>query len=365
MFWGVTMKKIFSDYREYNANTKYVNTGDCVKRSLSLAYDMDYDAVSNELNAIKRSQNGTHYNVSRVFTEFIQKHGVDKYFNGSVFAAPSYLGLSYNTTVEEFSNKFSDGTYLVLCGKSKERSTHMVCIIDGDIWDSWNSSSWYVVSVCIVKSSKSTVYEQTVSDYVDDVIAFLNNYLDSITKSKMPYGQFSILTDMNRVQDNYGYIIYVQLEIDDDILDKLGVHRGSTETHRFIIRMNPRMSYDDNIKSIESKLRYQAREWAWSCRKTIQDRLDMLDMSVNPEFAGNRSLLLKIPERFRSKVRVFRDRGSNDQWDRYYLVLDADPNDPRYSPYDDDVSFYAESIKELKGMLDDYEKHFYRMGYDY
>ena len=48
------MKILAAILKRYNANTRDSNVGDCVKRSLSVAFRTDYDEVSRELNRIKR-----------------------------------------------------------------------------------------------------------------------------------------------------------------------------------------------------------------------------------------------------------------------------------------------------------------------
>ena len=48
------MKRYISsaDYVNYNANSRGNNVGDCVKRALSMAFDMDYNQTSKELNEL-------------------------------------------------------------------------------------------------------------------------------------------------------------------------------------------------------------------------------------------------------------------------------------------------------------------------
>ena len=68
--------KILADLKYYNANTRDARVGDCVKRALAVAFRMDYDKVSAELNAIKRSMNRSQYNVRPVFGKFLSTRGV-------------------------------------------------------------------------------------------------------------------------------------------------------------------------------------------------------------------------------------------------------------------------------------------------
>lgn len=359
------MKRVIdAAFKEYNANTNYHNTGDCVKRSLSLAYGLDYDEVSKELNRIKRQIHASGYNVSPVFNKFMSIHGLDRTFSGSLYTDPSFFGLDSSCTVEEFSENITQGTYIILCGQSKNSSTHMVCILDGDIWDSWDSSEYLVNKVYIVEEANSSKFDDiSIEDIVPEIEEYLLDYLNSIKEKKMNWAEFSVSN--GELIDKYGYEIYLRMKIDPNILESLGIRSSSVDYHIFTIRLNPRLNLAENMSSIKEKIRYQAREWSWSCRKAVQDAQEANSMEVNPRFHGNRSFLLKIPQEFRSKIIQFEDRGSNDYYDRYYVLMDADPNDPRYDENDPVVSFYAESIKELKDELNDYKESFSRYGYDY
>ena len=59
------MKILAAILKRYNANTRDSNVGDCVKRSLSVAFRTDYDEVSRELNRIKRDIGGIVFNKPR------------------------------------------------------------------------------------------------------------------------------------------------------------------------------------------------------------------------------------------------------------------------------------------------------------
>ena len=364
------MKKISADLKYYNANTNYNRTGDCVKRSLSLAYSMDYDDVSKELNAIKRKYNYSAWNISPVYEQFMDTHGIVSSNSSRIYKDVDEFGYDENesVSVQNFSNKFNSGTYIVVCGKTKQSNTHMVCILNGDIYDSWDCSNWIVNKVYTIEneSNPTTIDDINIDNIVPEIETYLVEYLTSISNKKMSYAKFIIDPQYSKKINKYGYQLCVAVICNDETCDKLGIHSGGyvNEYHRFMIRVNPRLNLDDNLKNIKEKLRYQAREWSWAFRKKVEDRLNLYSMKKNPKFRGNEVLLLKIPQEFRDKVVAFYDRGSNEYADRYYLEMEADPNDPRYDQ-ENTVFCYAQNLKELVHELKNYAKDFSRFDWDY
>lgn len=123
------MKRIIlGAFKRYNANTKDVNKGDCTVRAMSLAYGIEYEAVYKELKQIQKEHGRTFYNTRPTLIDFIDRHG------------GSQITLNESITVEEFSERYNSGTYLLLTSKTPDsRIHHMIVSIDGDIYDSWNS----------------------------------------------------------------------------------------------------------------------------------------------------------------------------------------------------------------------------------
>ncbi len=355
----------------YNANTKYKSTGDCVKRSLSLAYSMDYDDVSKELNQIKHKLGQSAFNVSPVYQEFMMIHGLSARGDSKLFKVIQDFGYNKEgmVTVEDFSNKFNQGTYIIICGKTKQSNTHMVCILNGDIWDSWDCSKWSVNKIYVVEeeSESSTIDSLNIESIADEIQQYVIDYLNSISEKKMSWAKFIVNEEYSSKVNKYGYDLYVGVICSDDICDQLDIRSGGNvnEYHEFMIRVNPRLNLEDNLNKIKEKIRYQAREWSWAFRKKVEDIIQTNNMKTHPKFYGDRKLLLKIPEEYRDKVIDFYDRGNNEFTDRYYLEMEADPEDPRYTEKDHTVLFYAESLKELKSDLEYYKADFSRYGYDY
>lgn len=131
-----------SEWVRYNANTSANNVGDCVKRALSLAFNLSYSTVgkqlaqlSNELNK-EWDVNTLSYSSKFVYGRWLKEQGLTKY--------PITIPLDEITTLDEFADAHSQGTWLVETGKKKDGpTTHIVVIIDGRIYDSWDSRDQY------------------------------------------------------------------------------------------------------------------------------------------------------------------------------------------------------------------------------
>lgn len=132
------MIRVYSALKYYNANTRHVQTGDCVKRALAVAFRRDYDEVSRSLNRIKNAINAPRFNSMSVIRQYLSSEGV------SLENAPQpYL------TVAEFAESVLSGTYLCLTGnENKTAITHMLCIVDSDVYDSWDSMNQTVRQFC-------------------------------------------------------------------------------------------------------------------------------------------------------------------------------------------------------------------------
>lgn len=105
------MKILAAILKRYNANTRDSNVGDCVKRSLSVAFRMDYDEVSRELNRIKRDIGANAFNNLRVVDQFLGRRNT---------TAWTTIQAGERPTVEVFADEHSIGTFLLLSGDPKE-----------------------------------------------------------------------------------------------------------------------------------------------------------------------------------------------------------------------------------------------------
>lgn len=112
-------------YIEYNPNPQQRETGDCVIRAIAKATGDEWEKVYMALT-LKGLQLSAWGDTNIVWEAYLK----DKGFLRQVI--PNYCPDCYS--IEEFAKDHPTGTFIVATG------THVVCVKDGDIYDSWNSS---------------------------------------------------------------------------------------------------------------------------------------------------------------------------------------------------------------------------------
>lgn len=125
------------NFVRYNANARGRYVGDCVKRAMSLAFNKPYRQVEKDLNRVRRECNLTSFSYCSpfVFERLIKEYGAG---NKQLLPYDSRISLS------NFAKGFN-GTYLVdCCGRDEDRPTHIVCVTNNTVYDSWDSSEYVV-----------------------------------------------------------------------------------------------------------------------------------------------------------------------------------------------------------------------------
>lgn len=345
---------IFSDFRKYNANSRNANVGDCVNRSLSLAYGLNYDDVNQELNRIKRNMGYSSYKIFPVYHKFIESHGCE--MEGS----PTYFNLPKDITVSEFCDKFPSGIYLLLVNDKR----HLVCILDGDFWDSWDCSNKGINYIYTISTNGDPkIYETTAADIYEEIFNYIQDYVASYNK-KMPYAHFEFGDPVE--VDKYGISQEIRCTFDESLFSQLPEYRYYWVNCIYAIKVNPRQSLEDNISKQKSKLKTKIREWMCSIKKEVNDDIAAKSLHTNRVFHGSKTLLLKLPVWCRSMVTELYDSGPNPDgaWYRYEMTMEALPDDPRFDT-DPIVDFRADTIPQLKSDIESYKEDFSRYGYDY
>ena len=119
---------------EYNPNPVGRKVGDCAVRAMSMALDMDWEAAYIALT-INGLQMGDMPSSDSVSGALLRQYGFYRK------ALPDTCPACY--TAEDFCNDHPHGTYVLYFGG------HVATVVDGDIYDSWDSSNeipqfyWY------------------------------------------------------------------------------------------------------------------------------------------------------------------------------------------------------------------------------
>ena len=136
-------------YIHYNDNPDGLNVGDCVIRAISLALSYNWYMVHDELCFLSRKMRDMPSS-NRVWKTYLEGKGYREYQAQNM--CPNCL------TVEQFARKHPKGRFILsTCEYTKARDnliitgTHVVAVIDGDWYDSWDSGGDVPLSYFVVK----------------------------------------------------------------------------------------------------------------------------------------------------------------------------------------------------------------------
>ena len=360
------MKILSAALERYNANTRNSNVSDCVKRSLSVAFSTDYDEVSRELNKIKRNTGASAYNDLRVVDQFLRRRNITTW---------TVINAGERPTVDVFADEHSVGTFLLLSGHPKEAqfagtTNHMICIVDGVIYDSWDSRNEIVVRYVKVDSSASTYNIDTLDDWIDEIYRYVEAYVSKLDAQCKPYLDVFSEFDSNERTDKYTYQMYLGIKV---LRGTEGPQRdrgtpyyrtGDILSHRIVIKWNPRIDPEANLVSIVKKSKQKIYDWVYMIRKDLKDHYDSLSTETNIQYHGSKSKLMTFPAWVRPLVTDYIDNGNPEYEHKFKMYIEALPEDPR-AKSSPEVLFVADTLRELKVCLEDYRTRYARFGYDY
>lgn len=352
------MKITSAAYRVYNANAQNRNTTDCVIRALSLVYDLDYRDVHNELNRIKRDEGFVAFNSFRTYATFLRRHGFE-----------STEDISDIVTVDEFADAHPDGTYCVHCKNPTGSSTHMVAILDGTIYDSWDSRYYNVTRYWCISRARSgandSVDDIQVTDMRPEIERRVQSYLDSLNR-KADFMTASIAGwEVSQTPMTDFLKIAVKVDI-SKVPESFRLKDNENLWKWFTLKMSPRKTLEDNVAANWKKLSIDLREFLYGIRKSVQDAIretDIIQNRMHPNFYGDSRLLAKLPDWvIPLTTHLVRDSFEGES----YLSLEMDclPEDP-FADEGDYVNFEAPNIPILRKELELYRTKYWRYNEDY
>ena len=365
---------INADLKLYNANTRGKSVGDCVKRALCMGFSMDYDEVSRELNKIKREKHQSAYNVSPVFNEFVKRRGTAFYKDDVISPETGVvLGtLDKDTTVREFSETYSEGTYILEVGKPGGKfSTHLCCVVDGDVYDSWNSTEWKIYEVCVVSEHTSPIYELEVDDVINDMQGDIDYYLERLfNRLKIDYATYSTSYDRSFGRDNrYTGVYYVFMKFTQPIPTSSKYHRSKSWGHEIVFKLNPRFDADKNREILFKKFKQKVYDWIYNIVRDIKDAREAEQTDFS-NYSGwgfsneTKKFIMHLPQWVRNRVTDV-EFGDGEYTDKYKVYFQAFDDDPYLKERGDEVCAVGDTLTDLKSNIESYKERWSRFYYDY
>jgi len=353
-----------AEYKRYNANNRGTDTGDCVKRALSMAFDMDYVAVGRELNAIMKEQRASAWNTNIVFESFIRNHG-----GGHIMKAPD------NTkTLEETVDSLGSGVYLFETSRKPGQKAgwgdHLVCAIDGQIFDSWDSRRQYVTGYWIVEG-RNALELTDIQDHLKDLSIYAQKVISQHVEK---YFNKHDLHNIGRWQIGYiqyeGYSIKINVHVhlypDGEDNDSLDYH------FKLAYVFKPTTTLEQARKQIEDVTKVRIYDRFYTIIHQLNDHREAIELYKKAGHGKNEGPFLPysgVEERFFNSLPgwvkpfvtdVFIQSPGQyiDSYDLRILPLPGDPDNSK-------VSFYGYESSTIKEELARYKNDFSRPGVDY
>lgn len=347
-----------SALKQYNANRNQVHTTDCSIRALSLAYGLDYSDVLHQMQAISRVHETNGYRNVAAIRKFTEDHGYEDSYTYPADDRP---------TVSDFCEANPQGDFLLFVGDtSKSRQSHLVCVINGDVYDSWDCTQWYVYSCIAVKGDIEDIEDPDYVELSHRLYDHLQEYLDK-QESKLDGYHFE-MEHIKQIND-YAFSYFVRCRV--DVEKTFGVDYAESnkvktlgESKIFVITFNPRFSEEENEKVYSEKLRVQVRDWLWYIKKIIKDYVKLSTMKKNPKFRGDLQGLLMLPDWAIPSILEMQVSDNPSQY-KYSLIWEADKDDPHIKDRGDEVWCREDKIKMVIADLEAYRKDFSRQDYDF
>lgn len=347
------MRRISAALIKYNANSRDDYVGDCVKRSISVALDMPYDEVGRRLRQIQKERGLSSWKTRIVYYKLLSQYGASP-----MQEVPEDERIDLGT----WADAHPSGSYIVEAGGPESiKPDHLVAIIDGDIYDSWDSTKDIIYRYCQLPKSIRRDDQFDVMSIWDDVKATLEPYIAKLN-SKFPNTVVELDDDVI-AKDRYT-LSYDAKVTCKDMPNGSGYYDGYVNYHTFIIKTSISGVDDAKLAIILKSAKQKMYDWVYNMNYEIRQYAEARSMSVNPWFRGNRLNLLKCPEWARPLIRTFKIHEPSESTSFWRQL--ASEETPRYEvwmeslPGDTDhlVKFECDTVKELKAEMEKYRWEF-------
>lgn len=362
------MSKVLSAYKYYNANTRDNDVGDCVKRAISLALGLDYDQVGAELNKLKRTLGAPQFNIPSVYSKYLRRFNV----------VPERLNPTADNAIteKEFAASHPSGTYILEVGKNKlnnysnfktyANADHLVVIIDGDIYDSWNSSDDIVHVVYKVKETTTEFNSYNMASVLTAVSSYIEDLLPKYSDQYI--NELSVPTPSRRVVDNDTAEFFVRYHTTPEMPKDCSYRADRYYSHKLVLKCTPAVSEEENIAKLKVKCKQKVYDYFYNIKKEIKDCIAAQSPEIKVRYSDERKFVASLPQwcwPLITDVEIATD--SYREWagvPKYKVYMNALDGDPRKES-DPEVRVDGDTLTEFKRNLEYYRKAFQRVDYDY
>lgn len=345
---------------EYNANDRGNRSPDCVKRAISMAFSVPYSQVAKDLRQaqaeVRQEKHNSYYewNMYTVYSRVIKKYG----------GSERVKVADRRQTVAEFADTHS-GTWLLETGRNFNRSDHLVCVIDGEVFDSWDS-----LDQCVIYEIKIEGQHKPKSDIKDEFPKLIKYASDLIDKSaQFRLKKFRLADDFEHTDTTHsirGFAFQIHYYLQSVEFDNYLAEIVITYA------LSPTTTYDEAIEYINKITSTRVYDRLYAIRDRLNDLREAAkytEESELPERAGRVWLSNGQEERFYRSlpewlkrrltyVNVYDPGQYSNSYNIEFIPLPGDPDSS-------DVELEGYTADEVKDRISTYKKNFNRDWYEY
>lgn len=350
-----------AELKFYNANNRGNNTGDCVKRGISLAFDIPYSDAGKLLNQKMKELKQVRWNITPVYRGVVSDLGGGQpiRYEGTI-------------TVNEFADKVArpGKIYLLETGKKPGEVSHVCCIRNGKVWDSWDSRKYYVD--CFFEIDGSTRREIRDTD-VKFMESMSTQYAEPAVQAEIERyaakkGMDIKAYDLNAIGNDYRIKIACSLALAKNDL----VQKDRYYQFDIFLVMEPTWTKEEIIEFIKKTAKARAYDRMYTINQEEKKLAEAAEVSKNVDKVVDKSdLYLTSQERrfintlpgwVTPLIQHIMIEKPGQYSDSYMLRISPLPGDPRTH---ESILFTDWDANGIRYMLDRYKEDYSVEGKDY
>lgn len=358
-----------SELVRYNANNRGNNTSDCVKRAMSLGFNMSYNEMSKLLLDNQKKLGCRSWNSIKCYPHLIEELG-GKSSGKNLPANPDRDGRSEWTLDEFIDNFLPDGTFLVETGREPGNVSHIVCVIDHKLYDSWDSRDRFVYRYYTLP--KVTRKFTDIADHIKELVSRAKEVAYSeVDKLGSKYGwQDSVTFSIHLVRIKSGYTIQLNCFIVFDPCEY------SAEDRKYLfsyaIPFTPTTTIDEADDLIQKITKTRIYDRFYAIRQQEAKLKEAYDTAKSGGIYNDDLWVTNQEERFirslpgwvRGVLKYINIERPGVYNDSYVIRINKLPGDVSH-PHDRDFRFETRTSDQMKAVLKRYHDTFEVQYIDY
>lgn len=279
-------------YLSYNVNPRGTNTGDCQTRAIALAFDISWDDARKLLRKVGKDWYNKAFLVRSTLVDELGCTKVD------INLDDHSEGTDYLSVAEFCDTVGKSGTYLVVCTPNiaSDSGSHLVCTINGTIYDTWDSSRCKVTEVYKPSGEHRTEGIEVTSDIPKEIWSIALDYERCFNDKIADYDVDAKIKELiPELSDTDVYNISKQMTVYAELGD------NTVHSFNFVIDLKPNVriwepiqyklsrkkpcnisftnsdTAEDALTNMESKVSALVDAWFVGVINNIKERLDVSD----------------------------------------------------------------------------------------